>query len=368
MMRAKPLIVLFIAVALMMGFFYWQTNYGRVDRSAALSKIIAPVFLKSGLTDDKLVKKTIEGNRLHNINYISSYMEYDVTKLFSWQSFDSSLRRALRNTGFTIFDARRSFKKDIECFTVIINYGKLDILTLKINRKGKPEPIPVDKVYANPKIAIVVDDFGYTKSNLDVFFGLKQPITLSILPEQRYSREVANLAKARGLETILHLPLESVKKDASEENDTIRVGMSEKEILLRLKKEIARVPGIDGVSNHQGSKATADTMVMTTIIRYLKSVGLYSFDSLTSDRSVCVDVARSLGVKCARRDIFLDNSNNVMAIEKELMDLKALAFKRGRAIAIGHDRKNTAAVLARELPKMAAEGIRFVRLSELVGK
>jgi len=43
-----------------------------------------------------------------------------------------------------------------------------------------------------------------------------------------------------------------------------------------------------------------------------------------------------------------------------------LAFKRGRAIAICHDRKNTAAVLARIMPQMEREGIEFVKMSDLV--
>jgi polysaccharide deacetylase 2 family uncharacterized protein YibQ len=215
-------------------------------------------------------------------------------------------------------------------------------------------------------VAIVVDDFGYSKNNLETFLSLKQPITLSILPGQRYSKEIAELARKRGFETILHLPLEAENEDAHEEMDTIKTTMSEREITLRLDKEISSVPDIDGVSNHQGSKATADTAAMTAIIKHLKSKGLYYFDSLTSERSVCGDVAASLGVGFAKRDIFLDNSNNTMAIERQLLELKAMAFKHGSAIAIGHDRRNTAEILSTMLPEMAKEGIKFVRLSTLV--
>lgn len=367
-MRAKPVIILFLAVILIAGFFYWQTNYGKIDKSAELKKCLAPVFLKFGLTDDKLVKKTVEENRLRKTRYMSTYLEYDLPKSFIWNNFDPALKSALKKTGFSVFDTEKSFERGKEHYTVIINYGKLDILTLKINRKGRLVPPGVVKVYKRPRVAIVIDDFGYSKNNLDTFFGLKQPVTLSILPGQPYSREVAMLAKARGFEAILHLPLESGRNDVAEEADTIRSGMSEKEILLKLKKEIESLPEIDGVSNHMGSKATADTAVMTSIIKYLKSRGLYFFDSLTSEKSVCCKVAKTLGVKCARRDIFLDNSNNTAAIEKQLADLKSMAFKQGEAIAICHDRKNTALVLSRVLPEMAGEGVEFVRLSDLVKK
>lgn len=365
-MRRAPLIILILATILVSCLIYWRVYYGKVDKSGAIKRVLAPIFLKFGLTDDRLVNKTIEENHLGNVRYTSVFMEYDAPKSFVWRNFDTALRAALKNTVFTVFDAEQTFGKYTESYNVIINYGRLDILTLKINRMGKAVAPPIEKVHKRPKVAIVVDDFGYSKKNMDVFLGLKHPITLSILPEQRFTREVAVMAKARGFEVILHLPLESDREDVVEEVDTIRTGMGEKEILLRLKKEISSVPGIDGVSNHMGSKATADRAVMTSIIKYLKLRGLYYFDSLTSSKSVCVAVAKSLGVRTAKRDMFLDNSNNSAAIEKQLADLKALAFRRGEAIAICHDRKNTAAVLAREMPKMASEGIEFVRLSDMV--
>ena len=368
-MRARPLIILSLAVILAAGFFYWRANYGKVDKSAVLKKALAPVFLKFGLTDDKLVKRTIEEHKLGPARYISAYIEYDMPKSFIWRDFNPALRKTLKHAGFTVSDTDEVLRKDRVSYAVIIYFGKFDVLTLKINRKGKPAdrlPPASGKIHARPKVAIVVDDFGYSKNNLDAFLSLEQPITLSILPEQRYTREVARLAGARGFETILHLPLEPDRNDVGQEADTIKTDMSEKEIVSILKKEIALVPGIDGVSNHMGSKATEDRATMTSIIKHLKSEGLYYFDSLTSNRSVCSDVAGSLGVKCARRDIFLDNLNNTAAIEKQLADLEALAFKRGEAIAICHDRKNTAAVLARNMPRMAGNGIEFVRLSELV--
>jgi polysaccharide deacetylase 2 family uncharacterized protein YibQ len=371
-MKSKPVIILFLALILAAGFFYWRAGHGKVDKTASLKKTLAPVFLKFGLTDDKLVKKAVEESRLGPTRYISAYLEYDVPKSFSWRNFEPALGAALKRTEFIVFDAEEVFKKDRVCYTVIINYGKFDVLALKVNRRGRPSGAAgtaiTGKAYAKPRIAIVVDDFGYSKNNMDAFLGLKQPITLSILPEQRYTREIARMASARGFEIILHLPLEPERDAAGQEVDTIKTGMSEKEIVLILKKEIALVPGIDGVSNHMGSKATADKATMTSIIKELKSEGLYYFDSLTSDRSVCADVARSFGVKCVKRDLFLDNSNNTAAIEKELADLEAMAFRRGEAIAICHDRKNTAAVLVKELPRMARDGIEFVRLSELVKK
>lgn len=233
-------------------------------------------------------------------------------------------------------------------------------------REAAP-PLPaVAKKYRSAKVAIVIDDFGYNKNNLEALFAINKPVTLSILPDLRYSRQIAGLARSRGYEAILHLPLEAKAKEVKEEADTIRSGMSEKEITERLDKEILSVPGSSGVSNHMGSKSTEDKELMSVIFRQLKKRGLYFFDSLTSEKSVCREAARTVGIRYARRDMFLDNVGDVDSVEKQLLGLRKLAFKRGRAIAICHDRKNTMAALAKAMPGMERDGIEFVSLSEMV--
>jgi hypothetical protein len=215
------------------------------------------------------------------------------------------------------------------------------------------------------KIAIVIDDFGYNKNNLEAFFAIEEPLTFSVLPNLPYSRDVAIAAKKHGCEVIMHLPMASHRKDVAEEKGTLKPGDSRKIVEERLAKDINSVPGLSGVSNHMGSLATEDTDLMSIILAYLKKRKLYFFDSLTSDKSVCQEVAGSVGIRFAKRDIFLDNSNNVAAIEGELASLKKLALKRGRAIAICHDRKNTAIALAGAMPQMAQAGIEFTYLSDM---
>jgi len=87
---------------------------------------------------------------------------------------------------------------------------------------------------------------------------------------------------------------------------------------------------------------------------------------MTTAQSVCRDIAADAGVAYARRDVFLDNSNKLEDIEKQIELLKETALKRGRAIGIGHDRKNTLIALKRMLPKLKDAGIEIVPASELV--
>ena len=225
---------------------------------------------------------------------------------------------------------------------------------------------PLQMEYSNPRVVIVMDDFGYNINTLDQIFNIKKAVTFSILPNLPYSKRVAQLASSKGYEVILHLPLESKDKAAPTEAGTIKTDMTESEILSLLEKDIASVPGLRGVSNHQGSKATEDKRSMSIILSDLKKKKLYFFDSLVTDKSVCREVAAAQGVPCAKRDIFLDDENSPEYIEKQVLSLRKTAFKSGTAIAVCHDRKNTIAVLNKMIPELASEGIDFVYLSEMV--
>ncbi len=231
-------------------------------------------------------------------------------------------------------------------------------------KKGITPPAVI-KPSRGAKVTIVIDDFGYNTNNLAAFFDIREPLTFSILPNLRHSRDVAVAAKEHGDEIILHMPMASHRKDVTEEAETLKPGDSKKIVEARLAKAIESVPGLKGLSNHMGSKATEDKELISIVLTYLKKHDLYFFDSLTSDKSVCREVAESVGIPFAKRDIFLDNSNKVDSIEIELADLEKLALKRGRAIAICHDRKNTATALAKAMPQMVKDGIEFVYLSEM---
>ena len=232
---------------------------------------------------------------------------------------------------------------------------------------AKKKALPqIQKKFPNPKIAIVMDDFGYNMSDLDTLFSTRLPVTLSILPNLPYSRRVAVLANSKGYEVILHLPLEAHDKAANAETDTIRTDMDAKKITSMLEQEIADIPGLKGVSNHQGSKATEDRTTMSIIIGDLKKKNLYFFDSFVTGKSICRDVARNFGVPYARREMFLDNDTSPDYIEKQVLSLRRVAFKKGSAVAVCHDRKSTINVLNRMMPELSEEGVKFVTLSDVV--
>ncbi|MBI5559773.1 MAG: divergent polysaccharide deacetylase family protein [Deltaproteobacteria bacterium] len=230
-------------------------------------------------------------------------------------------------------------------------------------REARPREVP-----SLPRVAIVIDDMGGDMGRLWEITAAGSTITVSVLPHLRYSREVAQEAHRKGLEVLLHLPMEPM--DSSINNPgkgALTVGMSEGEVRARLKDDIRAVPHIDGVNNHMGSLFTENEMLMKEVVGVLKERGLFFLESRTTPRSVALRVARESGIRTVERNIFLDNRRDRSYIKGQFEELFAIAKKKGRAVAIGHPYPETLEVLKEVMGDIKKQGVEVVRVSELAG-
>ncbi|HVB36584.1 MAG TPA: divergent polysaccharide deacetylase family protein, partial [Candidatus Acidoferrales bacterium] len=69
------------------------------------------------------------------------------------------------------------------------------------NRAGK-------SLATAPHLAIIIDDLGSDLAPAEALLKLRNPLTLSILPSQPHSTEIADEAFRRGDQVMLHLPME----------------------------------------------------------------------------------------------------------------------------------------------------------------
>lgn len=234
------------------------------------------------------------------------------------------------------------------------------MMLFSIGRKKKARPLS-----AKARIAIVLDDWGYNLNNIPALERIKSPLTLAILPNLKYSREVSEEAKRNGFEVILHLPSQPHENFPLEQN-TVLTSMDERAISAIVSKDLGSIAFAKGASNHMGSKATEDYPTMRAVFKELKKRRLYFLDSFVTPNSVCPGLARKMKLRFAKRDIFLDNSEDREYIKGQINKLKRKARMYGSAIGIGHDRKATLEVLREVIPELEKEGYRLVYLSELV--
>ncbi|HJZ64213.1 MAG TPA: divergent polysaccharide deacetylase family protein [Candidatus Acidoferrum sp.] len=217
-----------------------------------------------------------------------------------------------------------------------------------------------------PRLAIILDDFGSDRAAAESVFGLRYPLTLSVLPNHEHSKEIADEALRRGYQVMLHLPMQSVANE-SPEKEELHPGMSARQVEAMLGEMMETVPDAVGVNNHQGSQATSDPALMDGLMPALRNWNLFYVDSRTTAATVAFDAARREGIPTAFRNVpFLDDVQEVAAIRRQL-DLAIRGAKEKKAaVAIGHPHPATLEALREFLPKVDSSGVRLVFVSELV--
>ena len=221
------------------------------------------------------------------------------------------------------------------------------------------EPEKGDKIY------LVVDDAGHDVAELKPYLSLPVPLTVAVLPGRKESQVVVKAALAAGKEIILHLPMEPVGK-ADPGAGAIRSDQTDEEIRSILRSHLEDLPGIIGVNNHMGSRATADSRVMDVVMSVLAEEGLFFLDSRTTAKSVAREAAKRHGVAFRERNVFLDNDRSDDAVLRQLSEAATLAGKEGYSVAIGHVTSPTVArAVAKHHAELARKGIAVAPLSEL---
>jgi uncharacterized protein len=219
---------------------------------------------------------------------------------------------------------------------------------------------------AGPRLAIILDDLGQDYGAAEAIFALPYPLTISVLPNNPHSVDIAEEAHGRGFEVMLHLPMESVSQRHAESHE-LRPGMSQRQVSALVDGFIAAVPGVAGVNNHQGSESTANPALMNELMRVLREHKLFYIDSRTTAATVAFDAARHAGVPAAYRNVpFLDDVTEVSAVSRQLRLALREAREKNEAVAIGHPHPATLKALREVLPDAKAQGVRLVYASELV--
>ena len=219
-----------------------------------------------------------------------------------------------------------------------------------------------------PKVCIIIDDGGYKKGEaLEDLYQFKVPVTLSIIPDVQFSRDLAKEVPTHGIEVMCHMPMQGHEEWFSDNyKEFLKLGMRVEDVEQVLGQALDALPGCVGMNNHMGSQATADEDLMLKVCQVLKARNLYLIDSRTTAQSVEEDEALKVHLIHAKRDIFLDNVVAPEAILIQLQKLVRVARKNGVGVGIGHFKTVTLQTLRDAIPALKAQGIQFVYASEVV--
>ena len=234
-------------------------------------------------------------------------------------------------------------------------------------KKSSQSPVETAKVPMRGVIGLIIDDFGYRNDHVsNGFLQLPGKLTYAIIPGHDYSQLFSKKAYDAGYEIIVHLPMENIGKTYGEEEYVLMSYFQDDEIKNRINKAFDYLPESVGLNNHQGSRGTADSRVMTLVAGVIKEKNKFFIDSRTANNSLAETTMRKYGVPTNKRDIFLDNELDEEKIKIQLLELADVSEEKGIAIGIGHVKPQTLNVLAKEIPVLQEKGFRFEFVSRLV--
>ena len=228
--------------------------------------------------------------------------------------------------------------------------------------------VPVAAPEGHPLIAILIDDVGVNRRNAAQVALLPGPLTLAYMTYAGDLPKQSAAARAHGHELMLHVPMEPLDPHQDAGPNALETGLDPGELRRRLIWGLDRLEGYVGINNHMGSRFTAWEPGMAMVMEELARRGLLFVDSRTVVGSAGARMAQRYSVPHADRDVFLDNEQDGAAVAERLMELEAVAKRRGMAIGIGHPHDGTIAALAAWLPSLEAKGFVLVPVSTIVEK
>lgn len=214
-------------------------------------------------------------------------------------------------------------------------------------------------------IAVVIDDMGLDRRRSARALELPAPLTMSFLPYAQDLRTQTAEAHRRGHELLVHIPMEAIDRSADPGPNALLTSLSSDEVVRRLRADLSAFDGYVGINNHMGSRFTANAAAIGPVLEELKGRGLLFLDSKTGP-SIGADLARTLDLPHASRDVFIDHDPSGAAVADSLKKLEATARKSGHAIGIGHPKDETLGHLARWLPTLESKGFALVPVSAIV--
>lgn len=222
-------------------------------------------------------------------------------------------------------------------------------------------PPPLDR---RVRVALIIDDVGFSLSSARELAEVKVPLTWSIIPYQSHSLSSLKLARERGIPAMLHLPMEA-EVDRPGLKYQVNLEMNSETIRGFVRRAAKSLPGIIGVNNHRGSRATSTPKVMEAVLSEVREQGLIFVDSRTSGKSVAFKIAVEMGLPALKNEVFLDHEANAGAMRKALERAFSIARKNGSVVIIGHARPETLRFL-KTLSGSRPNDVKWVTVPEII--
>jgi uncharacterized protein len=213
------------------------------------------------------------------------------------------------------------------------------------------------------KIAIIIDDVGYSYNSTFDFLNLGIPLTFAVIPDMSESKRFYELIKKGGYEVILHIPMEPLKGKIFVEKNALFSDDNDDVLRQKMNRFLSEYPDAAGANNHMGSRIVTDSRIMNIVLEELARRNKFWLDSMTSSKTIAKEVASLYKMNYYERNVFLDNEKDYSSIKASFLKLLAEAKIKKFAIGIGHVQSKELVKVLKDFEMKTNElGFEFVTL------
>lgn len=363
--KNRGIIKLLFAVLLVflgvLSYMFWYGIAGNhIPQSVSFDAKLTDLLTKNGVKDTDIAELYQKDRKRAAGRWIEYYKKIKLPYSMNARKLAEQISTLAKGNAFTA----KLIENDDE-ISIVISKNKSVISTILFVTLKEGAAVTLKRKV----VAIVIDDLG-VKKDLSEFLSLGIKLTFAVMPFERFTTANTTELTKLNMPYIMHLPLEPEGyPKINPGKAALLVSMSRDEIAKKFHADIASVPGIAGISNHMGSRFSADAEKMKMLLLLVKEKNLFYLDSLTTPKSAAKKTAAEIGLPCLVNEFFLDVEDTPEFERKQLGLVLKHALRRGTAIAIGHiHKKHLAAALKEYIPRFKEAGVDFVYLTDMLGR
>lgn len=222
-----------------------------------------------------------------------------------------------------------------------------------------------------PRIAVVLTGLGLSDSATEAAINkLPSAVTLSFSPYARDLERWIALARARGHEVMLDLPMEPAtfpNEDPGPQG--LLTGLDAEENLNRLDWVLSRGSAYVGLASVLGSRFTTARSALEPVLKEVKDRGLIFLDRRTTDESLVSVIAEEIGLPTAINSRSIDERQaSRIAIDARLAQIERIALSEGYAVAMAQPYPVTLERLADWATELTARGFVIAPITALADR
>jgi len=220
-------------------------------------------------------------------------------------------------------------------------------------------------------LAFLIGGFGPTWDETgEAFLDFSVPISVAVLPGFRGSGKIAAAARAKGVEVLLHLPMEPERYPQVDPGPgAILMHLTPAEMRARIRRGLKEIGPVKGIASYMGSRAVTDPEIAELVLDETGRHGLFFVDNGVTSKSVMAPVARRIGTPCLKSEVILDAGRDAKvarALARQLAAAAKLAEQNQDVVVIGRPDSHTYTALRAALPELKRRGIAVVPVSRLL--